>query len=186
MRAIKQLNNEQIKCIVFGTPSEDMEDEIVQIAYISGNTGYALELFEYHPINFLVKPFKESDVERVIDKYLILSRQKVNKFQFKIRKDIYNIPLLEIIYFSSMARKITLHGRNEDFEFYDSLEKIYSQVKGKQFLYVHKSFIVNYQYIKKMGYEEIVLFDGTIIPISQARRPAISKQFMAIKQEEMK
>ena len=165
---------------------EDMQDEIVQIAYISGNTGYALELFEYHPINFLVKPFKESDVERVIDKYLILSRQKVNIFQFKIRKDIYNIPLSEIIYFSSLARKITLHGRNEDFEFYDSLEKIYSQVKGKQFLYVHKSFIVNYQYIKKMGYEEIVLFDGTIIPISQARRPAISKQFMAIKQEEMK
>ena len=43
-----------------------VQDEKVQIAYISGKTKYALELFEYHPINFLIKPFTEADVQKII------------------------------------------------------------------------------------------------------------------------
>lgn len=164
---------------------EIVGDEIVQIAYISGNTGYAMELFEYRPINFLVKPITETEVKKVIDKYLILSNQKVENFQYKIGSDIYQVALSEIKYFSSRARKVILHGREREAEFYGSLETIYSQVKGKQFLHVHKSFIVNYQCIKKMEYEQVILYDGTVIPISQARRSVIRKQFMDIKKGEM-
>ncbi len=164
---------------------ETIGDEMVQIAYISGNTGYALELFEYHPINFLVKPIAEMDVKRVVDKYLILSNQKREKFQYKIGSKRHQVALSEIKYFSSRARKVTLHGKENEEEFYGSLETIYSQLKGKQFLYVHKSFIVNYQCIKKMEYEQVVLHDGTVVPISQSRRAAIRKQFLDIKKGEI-
>lgn len=165
---------------------EVMHDETVQIAYISGNTGYALELFEYHPINFLVKPFGEKDVRRVMDKYLILNNQKVEKIQYKIGGTMFQVSLSEVIYFSSSSRKISMHKRNGTVEFYGSLETIYSQVKGRQFLYVHKSFIINYQCIQKMEYDKATLIDGTVIPISQSRRSAIRKQFLDIKKGEMK
>lgn len=164
---------------------EVVGDENVQIAYISGNTGYAMELFEYRPINFLVKPVLEAEVKRVIDKYLILSNQKMENFQYKIGSDIFQVALSEIKYFSSSARKVILHGKEKEAEFYGSLGAIYSKIKGNQFLYVHKSFIVNYQCIKKMEYEQVILYDGTIIPISQARRSIIRKQFMDIKKGEM-
>lgn len=164
---------------------ENIGDETVQIAYISGNTGYALELFEYRPLNFLIKPIAEADVKRVIDKYLILSNQKMEKFQYKIGSKQYQVALSEIKYFSSRARKVTLHGKEATEEFYGSLETIYSQLKGKQFLYVHKSFIVNYQCIRKMEYEQVVLSDGTVVPISQSRRAAIRKQFLDIKKGEI-
>ncbi|MBD5542894.1 MAG: response regulator transcription factor [Lachnospiraceae bacterium] len=163
---------------------ETIGDETVQIAYVSGNTGYAMELFEYRPINFLVKPISQQEIRRVIDKYLILSNQKIEKFQYKIGKSILYVSLSDIVYFSSRARKITLHGRSGTSEFYGSLEQIYNQVKGKQFLYVHKSFIINYQCIQKMEYEQVTLIDGTIIPISQSRRSAIRKQFLEIKKRE--
>ena len=164
---------------------EIMGDETVQIAYISGNTGYAMELFEYRPINFLVKPISEVDVKRIIDKYLIINNQKTEKFQYKIGSNIFQVALSEIKYFSSRARKVTLHGKEKEAEFYGSLESIYSEIKGSQFLYVHKSFIVNYQCIKKMEYEQVILYDGTVIPISQSRRSVIRKQFMNIKKGEI-
>jgi len=165
---------------------ETVGDEGVQIAYISGNTGYAMELFEYRPINFLVKPIKEEEIKRVLDKYLLLRGQNTENFQYKIGSTIFQVALSEIQYFSSRARKVILHGRGKEAEFYGSLEAIYNQVKGKRFLYVHKSFIVNYHCIAKMGYEQVILCDGTVIPISQSRRPAIRKQFMEIKKGEMK
>lgn len=165
---------------------ETMRDESVQIAYISGNTGYAMELFEYRPINFLVKPISEEKIRRVLDKYLILKDQKEENFQYKIGSCLFQIALSEIKYFSSCARKIILHGKEREAEFYGSLESIYRQVKGSQFLYVHKSFIVNYHCIAKMEYEQVTMYDGTVIPISQARRPAIRKQFMDMKKGEVR
>lgn len=163
---------------------ETAGDETVQIAYISGNTGYAMELFEYHPINFLVKPVSEADIRRVLDKYLILSGQKTEHFQYKIGSRIYQAALSEITYFSSRGRKVTLHGRETEAEFYGSLDSVYSQVKGNRFLYVHKSFLVNYHWIARMEYEQVILHDKTVIPISQSRRPAIRKQFMDMKKGE--
>lgn len=164
---------------------ETADDEMVQIAYISGNTHYAMDLFEYHPINFLVKPVSEADVKKVLDKYLVISSQKMDNFQYKTGSDICQVALSEIKYFSSRARKITLHGKEWEAEFYGSLDSVYSRVKGKQFLYVHKSFIVNYQYIRKMEYEQVILYDGVVIPVSQSRRSAIRKQFMDIKKGEL-
>lgn len=40
----------------------ELGDESVQIAYISAKTGYAMDLFEFRPINFLVKPLEYSKV----------------------------------------------------------------------------------------------------------------------------
>ncbi len=164
---------------------EEKEDDEVEIAYISGETKYAMELFEYQPINFLVKPMKKSDVNHVVEKYILRHQQKDNVFQYKIGGDIYQVALSDIVYFSSSARKVTIHKRDGEAQFYGSLEQIYSRVKGKRFLYVHKSYIVNYNCIRKMEYEQVTLNDKSIIPISQSRRTAIRKQFFELKKGEM-
>ena len=85
------------------------------------------------------------------------------------------------MYFSSCGRKTTTHTKAESIEFYDSLDRIYSCVKNNKFLYVHKSYIVNYCYIKKMEYQQLRLLDETVIPISKTRRTEIRKMFMDIK-----
>lgn len=163
---------------------ETMDDEYVQIAFISGASGYAMELFDYRPINFLTKPVSEADVKRVIDKFVRLYSQKIEYFSYKKGSAENRYNLSDIIYFSSSARKTTLHGKNGDEEFYSPLDDVFAKVSDKQFLYVHKSYIVNYRYIQKLSYDQVVLFDGTVIPISQARRPLIRKQFMEIKERE--
>lgn len=164
---------------------EEVGDENVQIAYVSGKTGYAMELFEYRPINFLVKPVEKKDIRRVVDKYLLLNHQRQENFQYKVGKDVFQVALSDILYFSSRGRKVTLHKNNEEAEFYGTLEQIYSSVKGKRFLYVHKSYIINYHFIKKMEYDQVTLCNGVSIPISQSRRTAIRKQFHKLKKEEI-
>ena len=163
---------------------ETKDDEYVQIAFVSGASGYAMELFDYRPINFLTKPVSEADVKRVIDKFVRLYSQKIEYFSYKKGSAENRYNLSDIIYFSSSARKITIHGKNGDEEFYSPLDDVFSKVSDKQFLYVHKSYIVNYRYIQKLSYEQVVLFDGTVIPISQSRRPLIRKQFMEMKERE--
>lgn len=162
----------------------ELENETVQIAYISAKTGYAMELFEFRPINFLVKPLEYSKVCKIIDKYFKITVQNNQFFEYKKRADYFKIPISDILYFESKYRKIHIKMQNGEDEFYGSMEDVYSVVKEHQFLYIHKSIIVNYRKIKKISYEQVIMIDGIILPISQSRRMAIKKMCMKIRKGE--
>lgn len=160
-------------------------DETVQIAYISAKEQYAMELFEYRPINFLVKPLDKNKVLKVIDKYLLITEQDNHVFRYKKSVEYYTIPMADIIYFENDKRKVKVFYKDGADEFYESMENVYRQVKNHKFLFIHKSIIVNYRFVKKMSYDEVTLLDGIILPISQSRRKAIKSMYMDIRKEEM-
>lgn len=164
----------------------NLKNEILQIVYISAKKGYAMELFEYRPINFLVKPLDQEKVAKVIDKYFIITEQNNHVFEYKRRTEYYKVPMSEILYFERQNRKVKIYTKNgESDEFYESMENIYVNVKNYNFLFIHKSIIVNYQFIKRIAYEEVVMIDGTILPISQSRRKAIKSMYMKIRKGEI-
>ena len=164
---------------------ETLKNETIQIIYISSKQKYAMELFDMHPLNFLVKPLTDDKIEKVIDKFLLINKTDVELFSFKIGHEYYKVHISDILYFSSSGRKIKLITRNKEYEFYGSLEAIYSELKNKNFLFVHKSFLVNYRYVEKYQYEQVTMSDNRVIPISQSRRKAIRTIFMAVKGDEL-
>jgi DNA-binding LytR/AlgR family response regulator len=62
-------------------------------------------------------------------------------------------------------------------EFYGTLKQIYNdQLRQHDFLYIHASYLVNYDYISKIGRNELFLLNMDIsLPISQSRRTEIKK-----------
>lgn len=159
---------------------ETLKNETIQIAYISSKQEYAMELFEMRPINFLVKPLSDEKIENVIDKFLQLNKIDVEIFNFKSGRNYYKIPLSDILYFYSNGRKINIVTSNKEYEFYGSLDNIYSEVKNKKFLFVHKSFLVNFKHINKYQYEQITMSDDKIIPVSQSRRKIVRSMFFEL------
>lgn len=159
---------------------ENLGNENIQIAYVSSKQQYAMELFEIRPINFIVKPISFEKIKIIIDKFLKINAIDTQIFKFKIGKEHINMPLSDIVYFSSNGRYIILISKNNNFKFYGSLEKIYSEIKKREFLYIHKSFIVNYKYIRQYDYEQVTMIDGTVIPISQPRRKTVRRMILEI------
>lgn len=72
----------------------------------------------------------------------------------------------------------------ESDEIYGLMDDIYSMVKANRFLYIHKSVIVNYDYIRKLEYERVILHDGREFSISQSRRKDIREKVMQIAKED--
>lgn len=162
-----------------------LKNEIMQIVYISADKGYAMKLFEFRPINFLVKPLDKEKVAKVIDKYFAITGQNIYMFEYKRRTEYYKIPMSKILYFERKNRKVKIYTTDGGYdEFYESMENVYVTVKNHDFLFIHKSIIVNYQFIKRMAYNEVVMIDGTILPISQSRRKAIKSMYMKIRKGE--
>lgn len=161
-----------------------LENDTIQIAYISAKESYAIELFDYTPINFLVKPLNEKKVTKVIDKYLKITKQNNHMFEYKKRMEFYKIPISDIMYFESKNRKVTIYMRGKEDEFYESLEKVYAKVKNDDFLFIHQSIIVNYRFLKKISHEEVVMMNDVVLPISRSRRKEITAMHMKIRKRE--
>lgn len=159
---------------------ETLQDEIIQIAYISAKEGYAMELFDYRPLNFLIKPIDEEKLKKVIRKYLVIFDQENDSFRYKKGYDYYSLPLSDVLYLEGRGRKVTVVTGDGTDEFYDSMERIYSSIKKHRFLFIHKSIIVNYKYIKRINYESVLMADGRELPISQSRRKEIRKRYLEI------
>lgn len=160
---------------------EKMKNEKIQIAYISSKEESAMSLFELRPINFLIKPLRMEQIEKVIDKYMVVSEIHNYFFEWQKGKENYKIPIDKINYFEISGRKIHMLAENMQDEFYGSIEEINDRLNKEKFLFIHKSTIVNYDYVKKISYDQVEMVDGRVFSISQSRRKSIKKQLEKIK-----
>lgn len=148
----------------------EMNNEKTQIVYISAKTNYAMELFETRPLNFLVKPLKEKDVFEVLNTYYRLFGSKNEYLHYRWLKKDCVINQNDIIYIQSRGRKLVVKTVGDDIEFYSKLTDILSQLDTNKFCQVHKSFVVNGNYISRYTSDSITMCDDTNIVISRSMK----------------
>ena len=155
----------------------DPDNEIMQIVYISVESDYAINLFESRPLNFLIKPIDFEQLHNVLEEYKRLFDRNKSFFLYHAKKQEHHINANRILYLESTGKTIdivTLNGRES---YRGKLSETLSQLDTTIFCTVHKSYIVNLNYIDAYHFKDIVMADGTTIPISQSRRIEI-KQIM--------
>lgn len=160
---------------------ENLKCEDVQIVYISKDDGCAMELFDSHPLNFLIKPVDNSKIRKVIDRYLLISGIARNTFLYKKGHKYNNVMQSDILFFESNGRKVIINMCAGNDEYYGIMDKIYEKLDKREFLYIHKSFIVNCRYIKEIGYDYVIMFNGRRLPISKKRRKNIHDTYKKMK-----
>lgn len=147
-----------------------LDDERMNIVYISHKTNYAMELFQIHPYDFLVKPIQEKLVHSIIAKILKLDEVQSKEFRYSYNKVDYNIPYGDILYFTSNNRKVSICKRDGDeVFFYGKLADI-AEILPFQFARISKSYIVNMKYISSWGYDHVILEKKIRLRISQSQR----------------
>ena len=149
---------------------EKQNNETTEIIYISQHSQYAVNLFDYDPITFLLKPFDDAMMMKAFNKFLKRMNIGDEVFVVKIGYDIKRIPTKDILYFESSDHRINLHTSTAVVPFYNKIDNIISKVNEKTFIQIHKSIIVNKMHIKRFYYDSVVLDNGETLPISQSRR----------------
>ena len=152
-----------------------LHNETMQIAYVSGKDGYDRQLFTFRPFHFIDKPFDQHSITVVIEKYLRIYGNKSDIFQYKVGHDKYWVKIEDIMYFKSNDRKVIIRTMTNEDEFYGAIENVAEQVKGLGFLTPHKSYLINYRYIRSFQHDVIILINGTEIPVSKSKRKDIAK-----------
>ena len=153
---------------------ETLMDDITQIAFISAKTSYALELFQIRPIHFLVKPTSGSQIAKILEKTLELQGRQTKFLCYKSDRIEKRISFKNIIYFSSEGKKILIHMKDKTDYFYGKLCDL--AVPRADFICIHKSYIVNQNYISQFKFDRVLLSNTEELPISRFYRKEVRAQ----------
>ncbi len=157
-------------------------NQTVSIVYISWEMKHSMKLFDIRPLNFLIKPLNNAKIEQVVKTYLQIYQTSSGSFTYKIGHDNFKVQMKDIIYLESAKRKLTLYladGRKE--EFYGTLKVVYQeQLQQSDFLFIHASYVVNYDYVAAVKYNELILSNNESLPISQHRRKEVRGAYYTI------
>ena len=153
------------------------------IVFISREKKYALELFQVQPLDFFIKPLRWEKIEKVIHKYLALSEQFKTELTYKKDRKTFKIPFKNIVYIESVGRKLFLHLVDQtEVEFYGTLKSVYEdQLQGYDFLFVHASYVVNYEHVENITFDHVKLLqNGLELPISKHRKDDVRMKYQQI------
>jgi DNA-binding LytR/AlgR family response regulator len=162
----------------------ELSDDNIQIIYISSKESYAMQLFKIRPLDFIIKPVTYKKILVVLRIALTLIKKNGIFFDYSVSYETHKLPIKDIMYFESNKRKINIITSTEIKSFYGNLNSTYEKVKQFNFMYIHKSYLVNYDYVTTFEYDKLTLINNKVLPISQANRKQIREMNLQILKKE--
>ncbi|WP_068780687.1 LytR/AlgR family response regulator transcription factor [Paenibacillus sp. GM2] len=151
-----------------------------EIIFLTTSEDYVYEAFDIAAVQYLLKSSTPSDkFEQVFLRAVSMVQQKTSDlFICGSGSSRTIIPIKDIAYFEIWKRIVTVHySKNKSLEFYSTMEQLGMQLAGKNFVRVHRSYLVNLRYITWFHQNSLVLKTGENIPIGVTYMKDVRKTF---------
>lgn len=89
-----------------------------------------------------------------------------------------SIRLYDIFYIESNYGYCTIYTETDSFLFSINLIDIFQRMNSKNFMIVHRSFIVHFKYIKSFSFGEITLVDDRVVKLSRKYREDFKNKYL--------
>ncbi|MCM1267269.1 MAG: LytTR family DNA-binding domain-containing protein [Bacteroidales bacterium] len=171
----------------------------ILIIFVTALSEYVYEAFDVNAFHYLVKPFDEEKLYQVLDRAV---RQYEGQTDLAKRHDpaqteqpagadspsssrailvkrgglSTKVRLEDIFYAEVFNRKVILHTRNGDIEYYGKLSDLAEQA-GADFYRTHRAYLVNLRHVEKYDATTVWLEQGTAL-ISKKQFSGFVRQYM--------
>lgn len=169
------------------------------VIFISAHENYAVDAFDYEAFDFILKPYRDDRFYRAIDKLLKLSPKEIDQdfdkkmqefFKLNIEKNKIQKPLripvklgnrtifLEsenIIYICASGSYAEIYTEENKYLLRESLINLIELLGKHNFFRIHRSAIVNINFIKEIVHSEyseldVRMKDNNLIRVSKSNK----------------
>jgi DNA-binding LytR/AlgR family response regulator len=144
---------------------------------------FGVESYEYGITDYLLKPISFERFLKAVNKLVIPQNSKLTLTQleekiveptfifFKADKKIHKYYFSDIVFIEGSGNYVKIHSQHEKpLMVLDKLTDLQNKLPQKQFIRIHKSFIVNVSHIQKIE-GNMIKIEDKIIPISATFKP---------------
>lgn len=180
------------------------KDKHMVLVFITALEEYVYEAFDVNAFHYLVKPFSDEKLEEVLRHAVeSLEEQRLygevlpggsamkeavsgkNESQNAENRCFYvknggtriRIKIADIIYAEVFNRKIVLHTKDRDVEYYGKLGELEARA-GEDFFRPHRAYLINMKYVVKYDAHTIWTERGSVI-MSKKQFPIFVKRYLA-------
>lgn len=154
------------------------------IIYITSSDDYALDAYGVRAVRYLLKPIEGEEFFEALDYALSFTEVKREPmYLIKTKDGLVQRPYSEIEYIENANRKLEVHLA--DGEVLKSIfirrsfeEEIREVAKESNFQKIHKSFLVNFDYVKQLTADAVVMESGKRLPVSKARAAQAKREYL--------
>lgn len=149
------------------------ENEKIQIIFVTGYSDYISEGYEVEALHYLMKPVKEEKLWEVLDRAVDKISRNEKILNLESGSGIYRIPVYQIRYAEVYGNYVTIHAM-EEVRVKMTLGEL-EEALDERFLRVSRSFIVNLTRILRVTKKEILLNDGTALPLPRGAYEQVNR-----------
>ena len=147
-------------------------DSGLQMVFVTGYADHVFDGYSVGALGYLLKPPKAEQLEEVLSRaQAALYRDLERAYICRSGDTRYRIPFANILYFISDRRQVTCVTAGRDYTFYGKLDAVAAEVGGG-FVRIHQRYLVRAGAVDRMEGSEVVLRDGTCLPVSRSCQPS--------------
>ena len=163
------------------------EGNLVDIIFISNREDLVFDALRVNPRGFIRKTRFIQDVSSVIDTYFAYRSDKTQEKVLIIRQrdQVLHLSLEKLKYIEGSGKKqlaVTV-DRDEPIEMTKSMQELEEELQDSGFLRIHKGYLVNFSAIDRFNGDELMLTNGTGIPISRSKAREVKEKYLQLSRE---
>ncbi len=150
------------------------EGKMPLVVFTTAYPDYAVESYSLKAFDYLLKPVSPErfriTAERALDTLCALLPSREKKDYFFVRCDgrYEKLVMSEIVYISGMQNYVKIHfASGKTMVVHSAMKSIFRQLDESRFIMVHKSYIVNLDFISSVSGSHVSLADLGQIPIGR-------------------
>lgn len=154
---------------------EDNRD--IQILFVTGFPDYITEGYEVDALHYLMKPVTQEKIFAVLNKAVANLKTVENRLFLQVNGEMIKFITDNIFYVEVFSHSCILHTTEGNVESKISISELENKL-GDEFIRVHRSYLVNLEHIKKIAKTEILLEDGSVVPLSRRKYTDVNMAFI--------
>lgn len=189
-KAIEVLNTEQVDLIFIdiqmpqltGIELMQMFNQKYNFIITSAYPQYALEAFQFHVIDYLLKPITFNRFYQSVEKFIRwqetfqVTEKTGDDFLFvKADRKHYKIAISDILHIEGLRDYIRIHTNDEKIMALENMKDILEKLPSNQFIRIHRSYIIPKNKIKVIYGNQILMKSGVALPIGETYRKLVSE-----------
>lgn len=162
----------------------------IEIVFLTSSPEYAVESYSVRAHFYLLKPATEQKLFPILDRLAADFKRPEDALRIKTQASVFSLPYGKIEYIEVSAKKLYFYltdgGKREVSGSLADFER--ALLKRPGFIKVHRSYLVNLQWIQELRQGELLTMTGRRVPVARTAYPQVRTaytQFLFKEVEEM-
>lgn len=160
----------------------------VTIIFTTGIPDYMQEGFEVEALHYLLKPLDKGKVWECLDKCLRRKEQERRMILLPAEDGVIKVDIDRILYAEAVGHYCVLTCAEEVLQVKLGIRELEQKLreamgvseKEGEFMFTHRSYLVNVRKIMRMGRQDLTMDNGQLVPVSRRLYNQVNERFIRL------